>query len=95
VGTLQDSNSWIEYSNARHAQQHFFTVNRFFETPCKILSGAVISPVGALRGREPSEGEKIELRINDEPVRGKVTEARKDVAGPGADAFTVMVDETC
>jgi hypothetical protein len=41
------------------------------------------------------EAEKIELRINGESVRGKVTEARKDVAGPGADAFTVMVDETC
>jgi hypothetical protein len=47
------------------------------------------------QGREPTEGEKIELRINGESVRGKVTEARKDVAGPGADAFTVMVDETC
>jgi hypothetical protein len=46
------------------------------------------------QGREPTKGEEIDLRINDKSVRGKVTEARKDVAGRGADAFTVMVDES-
>jgi hypothetical protein len=46
------------------------------------------------QGRNTTEGEEIELHIKDKSVRGKVTEARKDVAGAGADAFTVMVDES-